>query len=110
MPIVYVTNRGAHDYRAAERWGTLVFCTEGNLPRYNVGQMYREIEEAMRDSTEDDYILITSLTTLNSVACGYFANKHGRLNMLLFQPRNGKSSEGVYLERTIIFHNTRRSK
>lgn len=103
MNKVYVTNRGGHDYSAAERYGTLIFCTEGIIPRYNTSHMFREIEQAMSSSTPEDYILLTSLTTLNAIACGYFAHKHGRLNLLLFQARQGKTSEGDYLERIVVF-------
>lgn len=104
MRKVYVTNKGGHDYSAARRFGELVFCTEGSIPRFNTSHMYREIEEVMRDSDPEDYILLTSLTTLNVIAAGYFAHKHGRLNLLLFQPQNGKSSEGQYVERVIVYN------
>lgn len=103
MPRVYITNRGAHDYSAAERFGRLVYCTEGRLAKFNVSQMYREIQACMEDSDPEDYILVTSLTTLNSIASAYFALKHGRLNLLLHQPKLGDKNGGVYLERVVVF-------
>lgn len=105
MRKVYVTNRGGHDYSAAKRYGELVYLTEGEIPRYNTSQMFRAIEGVLKDSEQDDYILLTSLTTLNTVACSYFAHKHGRLNLLLFQPHNGKGREPQYLERVVVFDN-----
>lgn len=104
MAKVYVTNRGGHDYQAAKKYGELVYCTEGSIPRYNTSNMYREIYKAMEASQPDDKILLTSLTTLNSVACGHFAHKHGRLNLLLFRAKtDGARAGGEYLERTILF-------
>lgn len=103
MAKVYITNKGGHDYSAAEKFGELVFCTKGSLPRFNTAQMFRELSQAMKDSSPDDYILITSLASLNSVACALFAHKHGRLNLLLWQPDEG--SKGKYVERTILFDN-----
>lgn len=93
---VYIVNKGPHDYRDAERFGNLVFCTDGSLDRWDVAQMHRELSESMRDSVEDDYILLTSLTSLCSIACGVFARKHGRLNLLIFRDEK-------YVERTIVF-------
>lgn len=83
MTRVYVVNKSGHDYRDAERFGTIVFCTTGPIDRWDISQMYREMVEAMYDSQEGDYILITSLTSLCSVACAVFAAKHQMLNLLI---------------------------
>lgn len=106
-PNVYVVNRGGHDFSAAERYGRLVYCTDGSMPRYNTNQMFREMSEAMRDSAPTDYLLLTSLTTLNVIAAGIFASKHGRLNLLLYQAGKNRGGPG-YIDRTIIFTEMRR--
>lgn len=95
MPLVYCVNRGGHDYSAAERFGQLVYLTEGKLSKYDIGQMFRECAEGMTDSTPDDYILLTSLTTLCSVACSMFAFRHGRLNLLIHK-------DDGYVERKLV--------
>lgn len=97
MPKVYVPNRGAHDYSAAERFGTLVFCTEGSLQKYNTSQMVRELREALKNSHSDDYILLTSLTTLCSIACAIFAAQHLCLNLLIFK-------DDDYVSRKVVFN------
>jgi len=51
----------------------------------------------MAEARPDDYILLTSLTSLCSIACSLFAHKFGRLNLLIFE-------EGEYLERTLTFN------
>lgn len=96
MSKVYVVNRGGHDYSAAERFGQLVYCTHGQLSKYDTGQMYRELTDAMRDSDPEDYILLTSLTTLCSVAAALFAVKHKRVNFLIYK-------DDDYVERKLVF-------
>lgn len=96
MSKVFVVNKGGHDYSAAERFGTLVYCTEGQLSKYDTGQMFRELVHSMSDSEADDYILLTSLTTLCSVAAAVFAHKHGRVNFLIYKDDN-------YVERKLVF-------
>lgn len=93
-PVVFIPNRGPHDYSAAERFGSLHYCSEGSLDRWDISQMAREVSESMCASKPSDYILLTSLTSLCSVACAIFARKHGCLNLLIFK-------DGGYLERTI---------
>lgn len=84
-PKVFIINRGAHDYSDAEQYGTLCYCTEGLVGKFNTSQMVREFQTAFRDSHKDDYILLTSLTTLCSIACSVFSIMHGRLNLLIFK-------------------------
>jgi len=101
LRVVYILNRGAHNYTDAERFGELVFCTDGTLDRYDTSQMYRELSAAMEDSQEDDYILLTSLTSLCSIASSIFAHKHGCLNLLIHK-------DAGYVERKLVFNVTRR--
>ena len=95
MRNVYIVNHSAHDFSDAERYGTLIFMTEGRMNRFNVNDMHRMIFESMKDSSEEDYIVPCSLNILNSVACAVFAVKHRKLNLLLFK-------DGLYIERNIV--------
>lgn len=97
-PKVYVLNKGPYDYSDAERFGELVYCTEGRIDKMDVAQMYRELEDAMRASDPDDYILLTSLTSLCSIGCAMFTHRHARLNLLIHY-----NSE--YVSKKIIFTN-----
>ena len=95
MSKVFIINKGAHDYSAADEYGELVFCTEGLVDKFNTSQMVRIFNEAFKDAQAHDYILITSLTTLCSVASAIFARQHGRINFLIFR-------DGRYIERTVV--------
>ena len=95
---VFVPNKGPHDYSDAWRFGDLLFCTKGLVNRRDLLTMYSELHTAMLGAQEDDYILLTSLTSLCSIACSLFAYKFGRLNLLIFE-------DGEYIERTLTFYN-----
>lgn len=95
---VFIVNKSAHDFSDAERFGTLVFITEGKLNRFSANDMHRQAALVFAESvsTIHDYIVPCSLNVLNSIVCATFACKHGRLNLLLFK-------QGKYIERNIIF-------
>ncbi len=93
---VYVVNRSGHDFSAALRFGELVYCSDGEMDKWDSGQMYRQVSAALADSEPNDYILLTSLTSLCSVTCAVFAVRHGRLNLLIYK-------DGDYVARTLQF-------
>jgi hypothetical protein len=93
---VYILNKGSHDYSEAESYGELVFVSDGMLSKFATGVMFRLCQDAFHDSEPTDYILISSLATLCSVACAVFAAMHGRVNLLIYHP-----DEHNYIERVI---------
>ena len=101
MPKVFVVNRGGHNHNDAERFGELVFMSHGTINRYATSQMYRQFAEYLANSSVDDFILITGLSVMASVACSIFARLHGRLNLLLYKSSQS-GQEGRYVERTIM--------
>ena len=101
MSKVFVVNRGGHNHNDAERFGELIFMSSGTINRYAVSQMYRQFVEHLKDSTEDDFILITGLSVMASIACSIFARIHGRLNLLLYKS-SSSGQEGRYVERVIM--------
>ena len=109
MPKVFVVNKGSHDHSDAERFGELVFLSEGSINRYNCNSMYREFEPKLRESNPEDYILPTGLTIMSAIACGMFADLHGRLNLLIYKAsRSG--GPGRYVQRSMILTKKERKK
>ena len=98
MTKVYIVNRGGHDHGDAERFGELVYLSEGIMSRYGTTQIYRQFSEILKSSSPDDYILPTGLSTMGCIACSIFSFLHGRLNLLLYK---SSSSGGKYIERII---------
>lgn len=95
---VYVPNKGTHDYTKAWDFGELVFCTDGVLNKRDLQTMHSALDKSMLDAQEDDFILLTSLTSLCSVACAVFAARFGKLNLLIFD-------DGEYLPRHLQLDN-----
>ena len=94
MKKVYIPNKSGHNFDDAERFGALIFLSEGYINRFKVNEIYRIFAEAMSDSHSDDYIIISSMNVMNAVASAIFARKHGRLNLLQFY-------EGKYVPREL---------
>lgn len=98
MNKVFVPNFGAgHDYSDAKRYGELVFVTEGSINPFDTGVMNRAWMKALENSSEDDYLVVTSLNSLCMIGAAQFAIKHKRLNLLVF------SSTGKYRKRELVF-------
>ena len=92
MGTVYIVNKSSHDFSPAEKFGRIVFLSQGPMNRYSTNNMVRMFTEAMEDSSPDDYIVPCSLNVMNSIACAIFACKHKKLNLLLYK-------NGEYIER-----------
>ena len=102
MPKVYVVNKGCHDHSDAQRFGHLVYLSEGAINRYATSTMYREFMPKLLESRPEDFILPTGLTIMSNIACSIFARIHGRLNLLIYKASR-KGGPGRYVERLIIF-------
>lgn len=97
---IYVINRASHDYSGAERWGELVYLSDGSVNRYATNKIYRIFEDVLSESSPNDYILLTGLTVMSSIATAIFAHKHSQLNLLIFRPNTH-----TYAERRLVFKN-----
>ena len=102
MSNVYIVNRGCHDHSDAERFGKILYLSEGAVNRYAVAAMYREFINGMKDSSPEDFILLTGLSVMSSLACSIFARKHGRLNLLLYKSSRTPGERGHYVDRAIM--------
>lgn len=95
MPKVFIVSNGGHDYSDAARFGELVFCTENVIRKDDIAQMYREIKQTLTVAEHGDYLLISSLTSLCSVAAAILAYQFGEVHFLLYK-------DGQYVPRDLI--------
>lgn len=100
MPKVFVVNKGCHNYENALRFGEVEYLSEGSVNPYSTGSIYRNFWLKLKNSQPGDYILITGLSIMSSIACGIFARLHGKLNLLIYKAMRGGG--GDYVGRTII--------
>ncbi len=98
MRKVFVLNNGGKNYGDAERFGDIVFCTQGSLDKWDVSQMYRDLEMALIDANPDDFILLDSLASLCSVASAMMAARFGEVHFLIFK-------DGKYIQRDLMLEN-----
>ena len=101
MPTVYIVNKGAHDCSDAERYGNLVYMSEGSVSRYATATVYRDFAYYLCESKPGDYILVTGLSVMVGIACGIFASLHVKINLWLCKPGRG-GEQGYYIERIIM--------
>lgn len=97
---VYIVAKGLHSWAAAEQYGELVFLSTAPFNRTAVSNMVRQFAPALRSSDPEDYIVVTGLSVMCSLACVLFAMRHKRLNLLLFDAATEK-----YVKRTVMLDN-----
>lgn len=99
---VFIVSNGGHDYSAAEEFGELTFCTENLIRRDDVAQMYREVKAGLEDgdARPEDYILVSSLTSMCMVAAAIMADWYGELHLLVYH-------NGQYIARDLILDGAR---
>lgn len=98
MPRVYIPNKSGHDYSDAERFGELVFLTEGLLNAFDANILYQTLIEGMTDAEENDFLLIASLNIMNALTSGIMVQRFGKANYLIYKQKR-------YIERVIDFTN-----
>jgi hypothetical protein len=92
---VFIVSNGGHDYSDAARYGEIVFCTDELIRKDDVAQMYRVLSESLDQAEADDLLLISSLTSLCTVAAAILAARFGELHLLLYK-------DGEYVKRDLI--------
>lgn len=95
---VYVPNKSFHDFSDAEKFGKLIFLTEGIVRRTNINQLYRQCMNIMQDATIEDYLLISSLGILNAIPASILAHRFARVNYLMYTAHG-------YVARTVSLNN-----
>jgi len=83
-PKVFIANQSGHDFSDSERYGIPVYVTKGIINRFSVNYIARRWALSLKDSSKDDYILLTSLTILTVVGAAIFGYLHGCINILLY--------------------------
>jgi hypothetical protein len=96
-PRVYVPNRSFHDFSDANRFGELVYLTEGTQDRFKINDLYRRIGTKLEQAGPGDYLLISGPSTVNAIAASILAYKFGRINYLVYDGATAR-----YVSRPIV--------
>lgn len=99
MAKVYIVNEGSHDYSDAGQYGELVTLSEaGKISRHSPSTIFIEFIKVLKDSSSDDYLLLSGLALVNAIAAGIMSRLHGKVNFLLFH-----QNKGTYIKRDVSF-------
>lgn len=93
---VYVLGNGGHDYSDALRFGELVHIDIPHRAKWDLSQLYDILHKELEDATEEDYLVISNLTSTCCIASGFFVEWFGKVNFLIYQ--NNK-----YEKHTVMF-------
>ncbi|KKN73981.1 hypothetical protein LCGC14_0395470 [marine sediment metagenome] len=94
---MFIINNSGHDYSQAKKFGDLVFLTTGLIASYKITLHYRILANKMKDAQPEDYILVTSLASLNCIAGWIMGTLGYPLNLLIHDSKTGK-----YVERKLF--------
>lgn len=98
MSKVFITNKGSHDFSGASKFGEPVFLTDGEISKFNTSKMYRTLSPLLSNARESDYLLPTSMSVLSIIAAGFFIQRFGKVNILVYEAARNR-----YICRTINF-------
>ncbi|KKN53601.1 hypothetical protein LCGC14_0600970 [marine sediment metagenome] len=99
MPKVYIVNEGSHNYNDAKRFGELVpLSYAGRIGRYSPSVIFLEFADILKDSSKEDFILLSGLALVNAIATGIMSRLHGNVNFLIYHQKTG-----AYIERNLSF-------
>lgn len=90
MPTVYVVNRSGHDFSSLQALGDVIYLSEGLQDRWALNNFYRRFAAVLKNSDEDDWLVMTGLTSMNIIAFSIFAHLHGKINILIY---NGEEEQ-----------------
>lgn len=93
---VYVVNKSGHDLSAANKYGELVFLTEGKVNIFATDRLLKELEEKLKNSSLNDYLLVSGSVVLGALTIKIMLEIHGTVNLMIF---NFKTND--YVVRTI---------
>lgn len=96
---VYVVNHTEQDLSAANKFGKLVYLTEGVQNVFHIENMLSTMKEKLVDAEDGDYLLLCGSPILNIIASLVFITHAGKLNVLIF---NAKTR--AYTPRTLTEH------
>jgi hypothetical protein len=98
MPTVFISNMSKdHDYTKAAIFGVVRPITSGNYPIFKTGRLAEEIIDALSQSVEDDYLLLSGSSVVAGLCMAIWLTKHKKVNLLLHDRR-----QGAYVPRSLL--------
>ena len=86
-PTVWVVNYAGHDYSRATEFGPIDFLTQGYVSMGNLERLFFTIAEAVNETSRDDFLLLSGLLILNTIAAMAWMRRHKMVKFLLWDQK-----------------------
>ena len=86
-PTVWIVNYAGHDYSRATEFGPLDFLTQGYVSMGNLERLFFIIAESVNKTKSDDFLLLSGLLILNTIAAMAWLMKHKSVKFLLWDQK-----------------------
>lgn len=88
MSTVWIPKSASHDFDNAASFGQLVIIYDDSRDLFNPDRLLERAREALKNSSPDDCVLLSGPAMMSIAVYQAFKEKHGHVNVLLFQPRS----------------------
>jgi hypothetical protein len=95
---VFITNMNPeHDYTSAGKYGAIRPITSGNYAIFKTSRLVDEAVQALIESDENDYLLVSGSSVVASICMAVWLAMHKKVNLLLHDRRQTQ-----YVPRTLL--------
>ena len=81
---VWIVNSSGHNFDAAKTYGELIPLSVGRVNVFNVERLLREFKGSLKNSSRNDWVLLSGNTVLNVLAVSIVLAKHGEVKLLIY--------------------------
>jgi hypothetical protein len=95
--VVWLVNKGGHDYKDLERFGRIIPLTTGNINPFNPDRLMVSLGQQLKMAHPEDYLAISGSPILNMLAMAMWLRKYPEVQILQHSTRK---NEYVFLRVT----------
>ena len=106
MKKVFVANFNNQDVSPAERFGQLVYLTEGSTNIFNTNKLVVEIKSKLEEIRDTDFLLVSGHSIVNIIASSIILFKYGILNVLIYDAKTQDYVPQTITETKLIIGDT----
>ncbi len=79
-PIVWLINKGGHDYSDAERFGRVMAMTTKSINPFSPDRLMVVLSSRIRQASEEEFIVIGGSPMLNGIAISMWLVRFPKMN------------------------------
>lgn len=77
-----------HDYSKVQKYGELCAITTGHVDFGSLDRIKFTVAEGIKETTADDYLVLSGTIVLNVIAAVLWYHKHGTVKLLVYDRDN----------------------